>query len=65
MPKANKILEKLAEKLNLSPSSRASVSEAMEGKLQNVLDDHLDMIAAAHASNHGSVHQSSPDVPHI
>lgn len=57
--------EKLLKKLSsiiANPESSKDIDPAGENRLNTVLDDHLDVIAAAHTSSHGSNHASTPDL---
>ncbi len=58
--------QKLLKKLSTQLANRKAHTVDEQGpkqvaeRLEVVLEDHLDTIAAAHQSNHGSVHQSLP-----
>jgi len=56
---SDKLLKKLSS-IIANPESN-DLDAAGENRLNTVLDDHLDVIAAAHVSSHGSNHGSTPD----
>jgi hypothetical protein len=59
---AKKKLEKIAAKLGIQKSpSKSAPDAAKTERLESVLDDHLDQIAAAHQSTHGDNHWSVPN----
>jgi hypothetical protein len=57
---SKKLLNKLSS-IIANPEKSNDVDTAGENRLNTVLDDHLDVIAAAHTSSHGSNHASTPD----
>ena len=56
---SNKLIKKLSSLI--ANTETKDVDAADENRLNNVLDDHLDVIAAAHGSSHGSNHSSTPE----
>lgn len=55
---SKKLLKKLS---SIIANPETSNDLDAENRLNTVLDDHLDVIAAAHTSSHGSNHASTPD----
>lgn len=53
------LLKKLSSVI-ASPGEKATSLSTVENRLTTVLEDHLDVIAAAHTSTHGSNHASTP-----
>lgn len=50
------------EKLSKKLKGKGDVSVSLPDDLSQVLEDHLDIIAAAHHSNHVNDHHSHPGV---
>ena len=57
---SKKLIKKLSSLIANTETSQ-DADPAGENRLNNVLDDHLDVIAAAHGSSHGSNHSSTPE----
>lgn len=57
---SKKLLKKLSSVIASPEDSTASIS-ALENRLSTVLEEHLDVIAAAHTSQHASHHASTPN----
>jgi len=57
---SKKILDKLNRNKNVVSDDQldAALNETAETKVEIALDEHLEKIAAAHGSTHGSHHQS-------
>lgn len=55
---SNKVLKKLSSILVQNEDKAASADAPAETRLNTVLEDHLDLIAAAYGNYHGSVHGS-------
>jgi hypothetical protein len=54
---SKKLLKKLST-IIANPEESKELDPAGENYLDNLLEDHLDLIAAAHLSSHGSNHDS-------
>jgi len=54
---SKKLLKKLST-IIANPEEKKAVDATGENRLNPVLEDYLDVIAAAHYSNHGSNHDS-------
>jgi len=55
---SKKLLKKLSTIIAGSEEKSIDLDAAAEHRLNSVLEDHLDIIAAAHSSSHGSHHSS-------
>lgn len=55
---SKKLLKKLSTIIAGSEEKSRALDPAAENRLNAVLEDHLDIIAAAHGSTHGSHHSS-------
>ncbi len=57
---SSEILKKLSAKLNVKGSNNKNIDSELDLRSKQILDVHLDQIAAAHASVHGDHHGSVP-----
>ena len=57
---SKKLLKKLSTILNRDEATPSAVDGEVEARLNTVLEEHLDIIAAMHQSNHASHHGSTP-----
>jgi hypothetical protein len=57
------LLQSLAQRLRRTEASEqgGAIDQAVSSRLNAVLDEHLDKIAAAHNSVHGNHHGSTPN----
>ncbi len=58
---ADTLLSRLARTLTRDQTDVSEAQRQVSSELTQVLDEHLENIAAAHGSSHYSVHGSHPD----
>lgn len=59
---SSKILKSLSAKLNLKADNDKNIDSELDLRSKQILDEHLEKIAAAHSSVHGDHHGSVPDL---